>query len=179
MEITDLETLRFPIGKFDKNIEITEQVLKKWISEIKELPGRLQEATENLTEDQLDTPYRPGGWTVKQVVHHIADSHINSFIRFKLALTEVLPIIKPYDEALWAELPDGQDMPIDVSLQLLKALHERWIVLLKNLSDEQLQRKFIHPDSGEVLLKTNIGMYAWHGSHHLAHITSLKERMKW
>ncbi|MES2765949.1 MAG: bacillithiol transferase BstA [Bacteroidota bacterium] len=179
MEIAEIETLRFPIGKFDKSGEITDNVLKTWISEIEELPEQLREATANLTDEQLDTPYRPGGWTVRQVVHHIADSHMNSFIRFKLALTEDMPTIKPYEEALWAELPDGKDMPVDMSLQLLKALHERWIVLLKNLSDEQLNKKFIHPDSGEVLLKTNIGIYAWHGKHHLAHITSLKERMNW
>jgi uncharacterized damage-inducible protein DinB len=179
METAETESLRFPIGKFLKNVEITDEVLKTWISEIEELPERLREATENLTDEQLDTPYRPGGWTLRQVVHHVGDSHMNSFIRFKLALTEDVPTIKPYEEALWAELPDGKDMPVDVSLQLLKALHERWVVLLKSLSDEQLNRKFIHLDSGEVLLKTNIGVYAWHGKHHLAHITSLKNRMNW
>ncbi len=179
METAELETLRFPIGKFDKRVEITNEVLKEWISEIEELPEQLLSATKNLNEEQLDTPYRPGGWTIQQVIHHIADSHINSFIRFKLALTEELPIIKPYEEVLWAELPDGKDMPIDVSLRLLKALHERWTVLLKSLTNEQLHRKFLHPDFGEVLLNTNIGIYAWHGKHHLAHITSLKNRMNW
>ncbi|HYF02570.1 MAG TPA: putative metal-dependent hydrolase [Patescibacteria group bacterium] len=174
-----MDLLRFPIGKFDNDVDITDDILKIWISEIEELPKQLREATKNLTSEQRDMPYRPGGWTVQQTIHHIADSHMNSFIRFKLALTEDLPTIKPYEEALWAELPDGKNMQIEISLQLLQALHERWVMLLKSLSEEQLNRKFIHPDSGEVPLKTNIGIYAWHGKHHLAHITSLKKRMNW
>ena len=144
-----------------------------WIQEIEELPRLLREAVQDLNNEQLDTPYRVGGWTVRQVVHHLSDSHMNAYIRFRLALTEDHPIIKPYEEARWAELPD-YTLPIEISLSLLEALHQRWTTLLHSLSPSDRNKTFIHPDSGEVSLGENIGIYAWHGRHHLAHITSLR-----
>ncbi len=132
-----------------------------------------------LSPEQLDTPYRPGGWTVRQVVHHVPDSHINSYIRFKLALTEPEPTIKPYDEALWAELADTPATPVEVSLTLLDSLHGRWVPLLRSLSGADFARQFRHPELGMVRLDGNLALYAWHGRHHVAHITSLRERMGW
>jgi len=169
---------RYPIGPFVRPEHLTEEVVNSWINEIKEWPARLRQAAGTLTDEQLDTPYREGGWTIRQVVHHTADSHMNAFIRFKLALTETAPVIKPYDEAAWANLPDS-GLPIEESLVLLDALHKRWVVLLSNLSKADLEKTFIHPDSGTVTVGENIGMYAWHGRHHLAHITSLCERKGW
>ncbi|WP_046178374.1 YfiT family bacillithiol transferase [Domibacillus tundrae] len=169
---------QFPIGPFEWTDAVTERVAAEWIKEIEELPALLHRTVESLTNEQLDTPYRNGGWTVRQVVHHVADSHMNAYIRFKLALTEELPVIKPYDEAAWAELPDSS-MPVDVSLVLLESLHKRWTRLLSELQTGDLEKTFIHPDSGEVTVGENIGMYAWHGRHHLAHITSLCDRNGW
>lgn len=169
---------QFPIGPFEWTDAVTERVAAEWIKEIEELPALLHRTVESLTNEQLDTPYRNGGWTVRQVVHHVADSHMNAYIRFKLALTEELPVIKPYDEAAWAELPDSS-MPVDVSLVLLESLHKRWTRLLSQLQTDDLEKTFIHPDSGEVTVGENIGMYAWHGRHHLAHITSLCDRNGW
>ena len=169
---------RYPIGPFVRPEHLTEEVVNSWINEIKEWPARLRQAAGTLTDEQLDTPYREGGWTIRQVVHHTADSHMNAFIRFKLALTETAPVIKPYDEAAWANLPDS-GLPVEESLVLLDALHKRWVVLLSNLSTADLEKTFIHPDSGIVTVGENIGMYAWHGRHHLAHITSLCERKGW
>jgi hypothetical protein len=134
---------------------------------------------EPLSPAQLDTPYRPGGWRVRQVVHHLADSHLNSFIRFKWALTEDRPAIKAYHEDRWAELPDYVDVPVETSLRLLDALHERWVALLRRLDAADLKREFLHPESGAVRLDVNIGVYSWHGRHHLAHITRLAEREEW
>lgn len=171
-------SLQYPIGKFQFDGEITSTVTKAWIKEIDDLPGLLREAVSNLDDEQLDTPYRSGGWSVRQVVHHLADSHMNAFIRFKLALTEENPIIKPYDEGKWAELSD-YTLPIDISLSLLEALHKRLTKLLQNLSPADMEKTFIHPESGEVSIGKNIGIYAWHGRHHLAHITSLCNRQGW
>lgn len=168
--------LRYPIGLFT----YTEgaDCIEKWIHEIEDLPTQLRAATENLNKKQLDTPYRLGGWTVRQVVHHIADSHINSYTRFKLALTEENPTIKPYMEEKWAELPDSQ-LPIEVSLTLLDALHTRWVHLLRSLHAVDLEKTFYHPDTGATKLKVAIGLYAWHGKHHTAHITDLADRSGW
>jgi hypothetical protein len=169
---------RYPIGVFKFDGEITNNVIKSWINEIEDLPELLRNAVRDLDNEQLDTPYRSGGWTVSQVVHHLADSHMNAYVRFKLALTEENPVIKPYDEGKWAELPDYK-LPIDISLSLLEALHKRWVKLLHSLSPADMEKTFIHPESGEVSVGKNIGIYAWHGRHHLAHITSLCNRMGW
>lgn len=167
--------MKYPIGKFQFAGEITNSETKNWINEIEELPRLLRDAVKDLDYIQLDTPYRPEGWTVRQVIHHLADSHMNAYIRFKLALTEEEPVIKPYDEAKWAELPDYK-LPIDISLSMLEALHKRWTNLLRSLSPSDMKKTFIHPDSGGVSVGENIGIYAWHGRHHLAHITSLCNR---
>ncbi|XEC96584.1 YfiT family bacillithiol transferase [Paenibacillus tarimensis] len=174
------ENLKYPIGIFSCPKEISEHQRKEWIREIEETPGSLKQAINGLSEEQLNTPYREGGWTVKQVVHHLADSHMNSCIRFKLALTEDNPTIKPYREELWAELTDSTGMDISVSLTLLESLHHRWVVLLESLSASDYERTFYHPESNEIVrLDRNLGLYAWHGKHHIAHITSLRERMGW
>lgn len=174
-----LETLRYPIGRFQAPELVTEADRKAWIRDLERLPALLRRAVEPLSTAQLDTPYRPGGWSVRQVVHHLADSHLNSFVRFKWALTEERPTIKPYDEAAWAELPDVAATPVAVSLDLLDALHARLVVLLKALGPAQLAREFLHPESGTVRLDRNIGLYAWHSRHHLAHVTGLAEREGW
>jgi hypothetical protein len=143
------------------------------------LPARLREVVTGLSDDQLDTPYRPGGWTVRQLVHHLADSHINSYVRFRLALTEDEPTIKPYNEGLWAELEDARGLPVDVSLKLLEVLHTRLVALLRSLTPCDWERQFRHPESGIVSLDRNVALYAWHGNHHVAHIARLRERMQW
>ncbi|GKU79159.1 YfiT family bacillithiol transferase [Paenibacillus sp. L3-i20] len=172
--------IRFPIGTFDYNSVIDLEQRKLWIDQIAELPTKLIEAVVGLTEEQLRTPYREGGWNIKQVIHHIADSHMNSYIRFKLALTEQNPTIRPYFEDRWAELSDTFDEPIETSLKLLEVLHRRWVTLLTTMTDEQFERTFFHPESKEIIsLNTNLGVYCWHGRHHLAHITSLRERLGW
>ncbi|QQZ09639.1 YfiT family bacillithiol transferase [Heyndrickxia vini] len=170
--------LKYPIGKFQFNGEVTTSVTKEWINEIEDFPRLLQDAVKDLNNEQLDTPYRSGGWTVRQVIHHLADSHMNAYVRFKLALTEEKPVIKPYDETEWAELSDYK-LPIDISLSLLESLHKRWTNLLRSLSGADLEKTFIHPVSGDVSVGENIGIYAWHGRHHLAHITSLCKRNGW
>lgn len=174
-----MENLQYPVGKFRPQPEWSEAEIAENVAAIAQLPSLLRQAVAGLTDEQLDTPYRPGGWTVRQVVHHLADSHLNSYVRFRLALTEDRPTIKPYDERAWAELPDAKAIPVAVSLQLLEALHERWITLLHSLSPTDRQRVFIHPESGENSLTKAIALYAWHGRHHLAHITSLREREGW
>ena len=143
------------------------------------LPSQLRMEVENLSEQQLDTPYRFGGWTIRQVVHHIPDSHINSYVRFKLALTENNPTIKTYEEHLWAELKDSLETPINISLTLLEALHSRWVILLRSLTDEQFEKTFQHPEWGNITLSKTLALYAWHSKHHLAHITELKKKMGW
>lgn len=174
-----MEALRFPIGRFEWSGDITAAQRLQWIEDIEAAPAQLRAAVEGLKEEQLNEPYRPGGWTVRQVVHHLADSHMNSLIRFKLALTEEQPTIKPYDEAAWAELSDSKEAPIALSLALLEQLHARWGLLLRSVSEEQWERAFVHPDSGVVRLDVNLGTYSWHGRHHIAHITGLRERMGW
>ena len=170
---------RYPIGKFDINVIVTNEMRKEFINTIETLPSQLRKEVESLSPQQLDTPYREGGWTVRQVVHHLPDSHLNSYVRFKLALTENNPAIKTYEEHLWAELKDSFETPISVSLALLEFLHARWAVLLRSLTDEQFEKTFQHPEWGKVNLGTSLAMYAWHCKHHLAHITELKKRMGW
>jgi uncharacterized damage-inducible protein DinB len=175
----NLEKLKYPIGRYQVADNFNKTSIDNWIKEIESLPQRLTDAVKELKLDQLRTPYRPDGWTVQQVVHHIADSHMNSYIRFKLSLTEDKPMIKPYDEKLWAELPDSTLTDVSVSLDLIKALHKRWTILLKQLSKEELDKEFLRPESGMKKLNETICHYAWHGNHHLAQITSLKQRMNW
>jgi len=175
----DLQKLQYPIGKFDHSGEPIRSKVAEWIGDIANLPGELRLAISGLSEEQLDTPYRPQGWTVRQVVHHIADSHLNSYLRCKWALTEERPTIKAYFEERWAELPDYREVPLPMSLSFIELLHQRWVILLKSLTPEQLAREFLHPESGPVTLARNTGVYAWHGKHHLAHITSLRARMGW
>lgn len=177
MENKDLEKLKYPIGKYEVPEEITDAQISEWIETLEHLPQRLRALVENLSKEQLDTPYRPGGWTVRQTVHHIADSHHHSYIRFKWALTEDKPIIKPYDEKAWSDLFDAKSAPITLSLDHLSAVHAKLVYLLKGLSRYHLQRKFIYPDGKvETPLDENIGHYAWHGSHHYAHIENLLKR---
>ncbi len=171
--------LQYPIGKFQFSGPSTEDQRSQWIAQIADAPGRLRGAVQGLNEEQLNTAYRPGGWTVRQVVHHLPDSHLNAYIRFRLALTEQEPTIKPYEEQLWAQLPDARTAPVDTSLMLLEGLHRRWTLLLESLKPEDWQRTFRHPEMGVVLLERTLGMYAWHGRHHVAHITALRERMRW
>lgn len=171
--------LRYPIGKFNPTTPLTDDQVAEAILSIAGLPGRLQEAVANLTPMQLDTPYRDGGWTVRQVVHHLPDSHLNGYTRQKLALTEETPTIRPYQEGKWAMLPDSLQGAPEISIALLAALHQRWVLLLRSLQPQQLERRFIHPVIGEQRLREHIGLYAWHGEHHLAHITELKKRKGW
>jgi hypothetical protein len=172
--------LRYPVGKFDFESPISDADFPMLIAAIAEAPGALRAAVAGLTRDQLATPYRPGGWTVKQVAHHVPDSHINAYTRFKLALTEDEPTIKTYDEAAWAELADSQKVPIEVSLDLLDALHLRWVALLRSMDPADFNRGLRHPEHGRVLtLRQMLGLYAWHGRHHVAHITSLRKREDW
>lgn len=175
-----VEQLQYPIGKFNQPETITEDTLAIWISDIASFPDRLKKEVNPLTNEQLDTPYRPGGWTIRQVVHHCADSHINSYIRFKLTLTEDKPTIKPYWEDRWAERIDSKIMPVDHSINLLVGLHSRWVGLLNSLTKQELDKTFIHPEhEKEIALNEYIGFYAWHCNHHLAHIVGLKKRNNW
>jgi len=178
--MNDINHLRYPVGEFSPQASYTASDIEQNISIIEQFPEKLKNTVSGLTDKQLDTPYRDEGWTIRQVVHHAADSHINSYTRFKLTLTESTPTIKPYYENRWAELPEAKTAPIELSLPLLKALHKRWIVMLKNITPEQMKRKFQHPESNrEIALDELMHLYAWHCSHHLAHITELKKRMKW
>lgn len=171
--------LRYPIGKFQFPESVTPEELQQFIEEIEQAPASLRTAVAGLTPQQLDEPYRPGGWTVRQVVHHVPDSHINSYIRFKLALTEDQPTIKPYEEARWAELEDARTEPIETSLVLLESLHRRWVRLLHSMTAADYARTFRHPALGVMRLDQTAALYAWHGKHHVAHITALRERMGW
>jgi uncharacterized damage-inducible protein DinB len=171
--------LRFPIGKFHFEGPLTEPQKQASLDEIARTPAKLRAAVKGLSEAQLDAPYRPGGWTVRQVVHHLPDSHMNSYVRFKLALTESEPTIKPYAEDRWAELADSKSTPVEVSLTLLESLHDRWAHLLRSLSPEDWKRTFRHPEMGAMTLEKTLALYAWHGRHHVAHITSLRERSGW
>jgi uncharacterized damage-inducible protein DinB len=171
--------LRFPIGKRVPPAAFTDAVRAAGLTTLTETPAKLRRAVSGLTDAQLDTPYRPGGWTVRQVVHHVADSHMNAYVRTRLALTEENPPVKPYDEAKWAELPDAKTMPIDGSLAIIEALHARWLHLLKSLTPNQLNRTMFHPEHGKLTLDGLIAIYAWHGPHHTAHITELRNRNGW
>ncbi len=176
--MTQTTDLQYPIGKPAATDPPTPEQVAAWIDDIAALPADLRRTVAPLADSQLDTPYRPGGWTVRQVVHHLPDSHMNSLVRFKWTLTEERPLIKAYDEKGWAALPDCRG-PIDRSLEFLEALHARWVDLLRSLSWTQLQREFVHPESGAATLAATVGMYAWHGRHHLAHIERLIEREGW
>ncbi len=174
-----MEDLRYPIGKYEAQ-PYSDKLREDWLNDIKFLPQSLENAMLNLDEAQLHTPYREGGWTVQQLIHHVADSHINAYCRFRLGLTEDKAVIRPYDEKQWAELDDVQNLPPNVSITLLYALHTRWYELLKSLTAEQWSRTIIHPEHNkEFTLWTLFGMYAWHGKHHVAHITTLRERNAW
>lgn len=170
---------RYPIGRFTWSGNTTEEERRQFIAQIEDAPAKLCEVVKGLSEQQLDTPYRDGGWTVRQVVHHLPDSHMNAYIRFKLALTEDLPMVKTYEQQRWADLIDAKAGPIEPSLALLESLHQRWVMLLKSMSASDFVRRLKHPELGEVILEKYLAMYAWHGRHHVAHITSLRERMKW
>jgi hypothetical protein len=174
-----MEELKYPIGKYQPQPFSAKQ-LEQWISDIKYLPNHLENAVINMDEHQLETPYRPDGWTVKQLVHHVADSHMNAYIRFKLGLTENNPTIKPYEEGEWALLNDSKIIPINVSLTLLFALHARWVAVLENIKEDEWNRPVFHPEQKkEITLWHLLGMYAWHSLHHTAHITALRQRMNW
>jgi len=170
---------RFPVGKLSFDASVTPDKRRMWIRQIAEAPAALAAAVKGLDERQLGTPYRPGGWTVRQVVHHVPDSHVNAYVRFKLALTEDNPTIKTYNEAAWADVADTARTPIDVSLTLLDTLHRRWVILLESLSDADFTRPLQHPDSGPMTLDRLLQMYAWHGRHHVAHVTELRKREGW
>ncbi len=171
--------LSYPVGKFHFAGPLGDEQKLAAVDDISRTPANLRAAVTGLSETQLDTPYRPEGWTVRQVVHHMPDSHLNAYVRFKLALTEDEPTIKPYEQGLWAELEDTKETPIEVSLVLLESLHDRWVRLLRSLSARDWKRNFRHPELGVVSLERNLSLYAWHGRHHVAHITSLREREGW
>jgi len=178
MSMTD--DLRYPVGEWQMPAEeLTPDQRSELIAQIAEAPARLRQALQGLTDEQLETPYRPGGWTVRQVVHHVPDSHLNGYGRFKLALTEDEPMIKTYRENLWAELDDTRDTPVEVSLTLLESLHHRWVVLLRSIPPSDWSRKLKHPEIGTITLDQLLSLEGWHGRHHVAHITSLRQRQGW
>ena len=170
---------RYPIGKFSFDGPLTTDQKKQYLNDIEQTPGRLRTAVRGLSDQQLNTPYREGGWTVRQLAHHVPDSHMNAYIRFKLALTEDEPTIRPYMEDRWAELPESKQAPIDVSLALLDSLHQRWTLVLRNIPDADWKRTFRHPEMGLLSLEKTLALYAWHGKHHVAHVTALREKMGW
>lgn len=177
--MTSLDEYRYPIGRFAAPPASTPTVRTKQIETLRRLPEHLRTAVQGLSDAQLDTPYREGGWTVRQLVHHIADSHMNSYVRFKLALTEDTPTIKPYAEAAWAALPDSRTLPVEPSLALTEALHGRWVAMLEAMSDDDFKRGFNHPERGAQDLGTTLALYDWHSRHHTAHITNLRKRQGW
>ncbi|HEV2246668.1 MAG TPA: bacillithiol transferase BstA [Terriglobia bacterium] len=170
---------RYPVGKFQPSEKISDRDRKALIQQIEDAPASLWSAVTGLSEQQLDTPYREGGWTVRQVVHHLADSHMNAFIRFKLAMTEDQPTVKPYQQERWAELPDAKTAPVVVSLNLVDSVHKRFVALLRSMSAADFARTMDHPEQGIVSLDRYLSLYAWHGRHHVAHITALRDRMGW
>lgn len=172
------EDMRFPIGEFDADAEVNEDDINEFIKAIENLPGEIRNAVAGLNDEQLDTEYRPDGWTIRQVVHHVGDSHMNAIIRFKLALTEDFPTIRPYFENHWADLSDSK-IPLDASLKIIDGVHERWVILLKSMSEKELKRELKHPESGDWNLYKMLAQYAWHSKHHTAHITKLRERNDW
>jgi len=168
--------LQYPVGRFQwSGQKLTSAERNSFINDIEAAPAKIRAAAAGMSEAQLDTPYRPGGWTARQVIHHVADSHMNAFIRFKLAVTEAEPIIKPYDQDSWASLPD-MSAPIGVSLNILDGLHHRWVLVLRSLSEEDFAKTFVHPELGKVSLDKNLALYAWHGRHHTGHVHSVRER---
>ena len=173
------DALRFPTGRFEATGELFDAERQRFIDAIAEAPAELRRAVAGLDDTQLDTPYRPEGWTVRQVVHHLPDSHVNGYTRFRLALTEDEPAIRVYDESRWAELPDARTAPPELSLALLDAVHGRWVALLQSLGPPDFARTFRHPEWGLVSLDFGLALYAWHGRHHTAHVTRLRERMAW
>lgn len=176
----NIEDLKYPIGPYTKSQVITKEMISGFINDIATFPEKIKKEVSGLTDAQLDTEYRPNGWTIRQVVNHCADSHMNSLIRFKLALTEDNPTIKPYKEELWAELADSKSMPIGPALKMIKGIHERWVVVLNHLTEDDMKRTFVHPQSGQqIMLEENLAIYAWHCNHHLAHITHLKKSKGW
>ena len=174
-----MDDLRYPVGKFKYDGPPSEEQKKEYLNNIAATPANLRAAVKGLSEAQLDTPYRPGGWTVRQVVHHVPDSHMNSYVRFKLALTEDDPTIKPYAEDKWAELADTKATPIEVSLTLLDSLHDRWMRLLRSLTPDDWKKTYRHPALGAMTLEKTLALYAWHGKHHVAHITALRKQKSW
>ncbi len=170
---------RYPIGKFTFDGTLTTDQKKQYLNDIQQTPAQLRAAVAGLSEQQLNTPYREGGWTVRQLAHHVPDSHMNAYIRFKLALTENEPTIRPYMEDRWAELPESKQEPIEVSLALLDSLHQRWAMVLRNIADADWKRNFRHPEMGLLSLEKTLALYSWHGRHHVAHVTSLREKMGW
>ncbi len=171
--------LRYPIGQFQFAGPSSNQQRQDFIAQIAATPEKMRAAVAGLSDEQLDTPYRPEGWTVRQVVHHVPDSHLNSYVRFKLALTEDHPTIRAYDENLWANSKEARTAPVEVSLDLLESLHRRWDLFLRSFDEKEFERTFHHPELGTVSVDKNVALYAWHGQHHVAHITSLRERMGW
>ncbi len=171
--------LSYPIGEFAPPASLTAAERREWIGQIAEAPACYRDAVKSLSEAQLDTPYRPGGWTVRQVIHHVADSHMNAYVRFRLALTEQNPTIKAYDQAKWAELPDARTAPLEASLEMIDGIHRRLTALLEGMSEQDFARTFQHPERGNMRLDLTLAMYAWHSRHHAAHINSLRERMAW
>jgi hypothetical protein len=173
------KSLKYPVGDFKRPEEVTEDQRRAYMRTIEETPAQLRAAVAGLSEAQLDTPYRPGGWTVRQVVHHMADSHMNSYVRFRLAMTEDEPTIKTYDEARWAELSDAKSAPIEPSLALMDNLHARWVMMMRAFTPKDWTRTFRHPERGLMALEQNLALYDWHGRHHVAHITELRKREGW
>jgi uncharacterized damage-inducible protein DinB len=178
-EATKMSDPRYPIGKFSFDGTLSADQKKSFLSDIEQTPPRMRSALKGLSEEQLNTPYREGGWTVRQVTHHVADSHMNAYIRFKLALTEDEPTIKPYMEDRWAELPESKQAPVELSLVLLESLHERWTMVLRNMSEADWKRNLKHPEMGKLSLEKTLALYSWHGRHHTAHVTALREKMGW
>ncbi len=175
-----MDSFRYPTGKLDHSaVPLTAAQRSALIDEVASTPSLMRDAVRGLDDPQLDTPYRPDGWTVRQVVHHVPDSHLNAYIRFRLALTEDMPTIKPYAEAKWAELPDARTAPVEVSLTLLDATHDRWVRLMRAMTAEDFARRLNHPENGVMTLDMVLGTYAWHGRHHVAHVTSLRTREGW
>ena len=173
------QDLRYPVGKFQRPAALEPQARAEAIETVASAPAKLRDAVRGLTPAQIETPYRPDGWTVRQVVHHVPDSHLNAYIRFKLALTEDVPAIKPYDEARWAELPDVAAVPIETSLSLLENVHDRWLAILRAMKPADFARELVHPETGRQTLDQMLALYAWHGAHHTGHVTSLRRRNGW
>ncbi len=173
-----MNELQYPVGKFERQTGYHPREITEFIQMLENLPAQMRAAVAGLSDAQLETKYREGGWTLRQVVHHVPDSHMNSFVRFKLGLTEENPTVKPYDEGAWALLPDSS-LPVKISLDLLEALHARWVILLRSIKPEDWKRTFQHPENGPMTLEYALALYAWHSRHHLAHITKTRERMAW